>query len=135
MVKIVDFDNEATIGTPAVDIIRVLMLQSRNNVFEALEFCNKQEFNNIEPDYGVLKARLVTWFFELQSYLEDRGMEKKEFENLYKELTSGDLDKERMMKIICFFNNKLDKLNLTKLDIRKKYDKTKWEDENKEHGI
>ncbi len=132
MIKIVDFDNEATIGTPAVDIVRVLILQRRADVFEALEQYNKDNYANIQTDISVIKARLYSLFLELQGGLK-RRLKAKDYNDLVKQLDSK--EPKDVLKVILMLNEYLDSLNLTKIDTKKKYDKTRVEKEHKVKGL
>ena len=132
MIKIVDFDNEATIGTPDVDIVRVLILQRRADVFEALEQYNKDNYANIQTDISVIKARLYSLFLELQGGLK-RRLKAKDYNDLVKQLDSK--EPTDVLKVILMLNEYLDSLNLTKIDTKKKYDKTRVEKEHKVKGL
>jgi len=130
----VDFNNETTIGTPALDIVRVLILQARANVFEALEDYHKKESQGIDPGLYIVRARLTTWFLEHQAYLK-RTLKPEDYEPLARELVANKINKQRIMETIYLLNEILDGLNLTKLDIKKRYDRTRVEEENKIEGI
>lgn len=124
----VDFENETTIGTPAVDIVRVLILQRRADLFEAWESYNKEENQEIQTDLSIVKARLSTLFLELQGGLK-RRLKPLVYNKLVKDLESKEADE--LMKITLTLNEYLDGLNLTKIDTKKKYDKTRVEEEHK----
>lgn len=124
----VDFDNEVTIGTPAVDVVRILILQRRADVFEAWESYNKDTYSNIIGDLSVVRARLYSLFLELQGGLK-RRLTTKEYDKLVKDLKSEKA--EEILKVILTLNEYLDSLNLTKIDTKKKYDKTRVEKEHK----
>jgi len=130
--KMVDFDNETTIGTPAVDIVRVLILQRRADVFEAWELYNKEKYANQQTDISIVRARLFSLFLELQGGLK-RRLNPKEYTALVKDLE--DTKEEAVLKTILTLNEYLDSLNLTKIDTKKKYDKSRVEKEHKEKKL
>ena len=130
----VDFNNETTIGTPALDIVRVLILQARANVFEALEDYHKKESQGIDQGLHIVRARLITWFLEHQAYLK-RILKEEDYRKLSKDLTDNNINKTRILDTIYLLNEILDSLNLTKLDIKRRYDRTRVEEENKIEGI
>ena len=66
----VDFNNEITVGTPAADVVKILILQARANVFDSLEKYNRDKNRNIESDKATLKARLGTWFLEHEAFIK-----------------------------------------------------------------
>lgn len=129
----VDFDNEATIGTPAIDIIRVLVLQARAYTFEAWEDYHKKRAAGIEANLNVVYARLHAWFDELQAALK-RKLKKEDYRKL-KDGLAKNKDEQALRDVTYFLNGYLDEIKLTRLDTKKDYDKTGWESENKEAGI
>jgi len=130
--KMVDFDNEATIGTPAVDVVRILILQRRADVFEAWEQYNKDKYSNIQTDLSIVRARLFSLFLELQGGLK-RRLPPQEYTTLLYNLNSE--KQEDILGVILMLNEYLDSLNLTKIDTKKKYDKTRVEKEHKVKGL
>jgi hypothetical protein len=131
----VDFNDSATVGTPAVDIFRIEALQAQANAFEAFESYKKQKERGVNPDLSITKARLVTWFLIHQPYIR-RARKNDEYKQLHTALlVDDDLSEEKTIEIILYLNEILDKLNITKLDTRKVFDHTKWEQENKHHGL
>ncbi len=129
----VDFNNETTIGTSAVDIVRVLVLQSRKYTFEAWEKYRKQKACNIDADLSLVYSRLHAWFDELQASLK-RRMKPEEYKALKVKLNKKD-DETSLLDVTYFLNEYLDDIRLTRLDTKKDYDKTDWESENKAMGI
>lgn len=126
----VDFNNETTIGTPAVDIVRVLILQARYNLFEAWEYHQKMLFQGTEGNLSLVRARLGTMFLELQAGLK-RRLSKLEYQNLLNRLKDDTMTTDEAFDIICLFNDILDKINLTKIDTKKVYDSSRVEKEHK----
>lgn len=127
----VDFNNEATIGTPAVDVVRILILQRRSDFIEALERYNKMEYQNTSPDISIVKARLVSLFLELQAGLK-RRLKKESYTELMAKVYHEDM--AQVLEAFNYLNEYLDDIRLTRLDNRPKADKTKWEDVNKAYG-
>ena len=127
----VDFNNDVTIGTPAVDVVRILILQRRSDLIEALEKFNKMEYQNAGPDISVVRARLVSLFIELQAGLR-RRLKEKDFNSLEKAMGVG--DKNNILYCINFLNGYLDEIRLIRLDNKPNVDKTKWEEVNKAYG-
>lgn len=128
----VDFHNESTVGTPALDVVKILILQRRYDVFEALEIYNKDKLANQEVSNTLLKSRLFTWFVEIQASLK-RRLSKKDYEDLYNKITSD--DEGAILEAIFIMNEELDNINLTKIDQRKQFDTTNMLKENKMKGI
>lgn len=137
----VDFNNERTIGTPAVDIVRVLILQRRADLFEALEDYNKKDLAGFQAELNIVRARLFSLFLEIEAVLR-RRMSKEDYESLeinnIEEMKTRILeseDKKEIMKYVHFLNLQLDDIKLTRIDTRKSYDRTSWEEDNKADGL
>ena len=128
----VDFNNETTVGRPAIDIVRVLILQRRSDLFEAWEFYKKKESDGVERGFPTVKARLFSLFLELQPMFK-RRLKKENYEYLIK-LIESDEEKD-IMAAIYKINEELDDINLIKMDTKKSYDKTSWETENGEMNL
>ena len=130
----VDFNDSTTVGTPAVDIFRVEALQAQANTFEAFELYKKQKERGIDPDLAITKSRLVTWFLIHQPYIK-RTKKKNEYDAIHNVLlVDEEIEEEKVIEILLYLNELIDSLNITKLDTKKVYDKTKWEQENKMQG-
>ena len=137
----VNFENEATIGTPAVDIVRVLILQRRNDVLEAKEKLLSKEGQGFEVSTHIFRARLNTLFDEVEGALYRRYFNKQDIihKGVISEKTTYEwiVNKLRSKKIsdneeaFYFLNRWLDAIHLTRIDSRDNYDTTDIEMENK----
>lgn len=123
----VDFNNETTITTPAADVIKILILQRRNDFIEASESYLKGEFGGSTMEIDILKARLYSLFYELQAALK-RHYKPKEYEVLIKELKGQDYN--TLMNAFFKINEWLDYMKLTRVDTKQRYDSTRVETEN-----
>jgi len=128
----VDFNNETTVGIPAIDVVRILILQRRADVIEAFEKYYKTEANGIDGSTSLIYARLLSLFMELQGAIKRRYKEEKYLE-FVKDFDSTDI--EQMKKNFYFLNEYLDSIKLTMIDNKKQYDRNSWETDNKENGI
>jgi hypothetical protein len=128
----VDFDNDVTIGTPAIDIVRVLVLQRRNDLLEAIELYKKQDSQGINSDLATLKARTLSLFLELQAYLE-RKLKAEQYNKL-KEIVLNSNSFEDILTFVHDINYLLDELRLIRLDTKQVYNPTKYGEEDKVKG-
>lgn len=116
----VDFNNDNTIGTPAVDIVRVLVLEKRTNVIEALEAINKRIETNTDYDNNLLKARIQSLYWELEGMFKRKAEKdakyKEEFVKMKKDLFAKTASLERLSEIFSEFNTYLDQIRLTRID-------------------
>jgi hypothetical protein len=129
---VVDFNNEATIGTPASEVVKILILQRRYDMMEALEQYNKLQNQDQEADISVARARLFSLFLEIQAMLK-RRLTKEEYDDLFSQVESS--NKNQIMKAIYSINEQMDKISLTKIDTKRVYDTTRVEKENKIKGL
>lgn len=131
----VDFNTDATVSSPAANLVKILLLQARANALEALEFLNKKESSGVQFEQAMIKARLGTWFLEHQAYLE-RTMPTKDYKELYNKFTSKlffsttDLEKDEVLDLFIFLNKIMDKLRITKVDTKAVYDRSNIEEDN-----
>ena len=132
----VNFNNETTVSTPAANIVKLLVIEARYNSFLAFEEYNSKISVSINQNQGRVRARLGTWFLEHQAYL-DRTFKKAEdiieIDAVKTDLffNKKDLEYTRILEIIIFLNNVMDKLRITKLDTKQQYDTTDIEEDNK----
>lgn len=128
----VDFNNEATIGTPAVDIIRVLILEKRNFLIESIEHYHKIVNRGSEADDSVVKARAYTLWLEISALLK-RKNNKEEHQQLKKLLTQGSI--QDVIDGLVLINDLLDSIRLTRIDTRADIHPNKFEEYNATKGL
>ncbi len=128
----VDFNNDATITTPATDVEKILILQKRENFIDALEHCNKIDGMGGTADLSVARSRLHSLYLQLQASLK-RNMDPQTFLELEKDLKSEEL--QDILNAFFSISNWLDEIKLTRIDTKRKYDSSKVETENKARGL
>jgi len=120
----VDFDNDATVGTPPLDLVRILILQRHYDVLEALELYFKQKYNGQEMNIGLLRARMITLFYQLQAVLKRKLKEtnknkKTEYQILFEQVSNeGEVLEEDILSAFETINTLLDDLHLTRFDTK-----------------
>ena len=132
----VDFNNDTTItGRSAEDILRVIIMERRYNLFDAVENYVKldAEGNATERDAALIKARAYALFLEIEETVK-RHMEKDKegYANLLKCLNSNQYN--LLLEAVRILMSVLDKVKLTRLDTRRPYDQTRVATEDKEKG-
>jgi len=134
----VDFNDGNTIGTPASDIVRVLILEKRTNVIEAFESLAK---NSREDIYSLrmVRARLQSLYWELEGMLTRKSLGKNANVDLkeIKELLFGE-DKPTIASLIdCFskINMLLDDIKLTRIDNHVVIDTRYVENDNERFNV
>lgn len=131
----VDFNNDQTItGRSAEDILRVIIMERRYNLFEAIENYIKldSEGNISERELAVVKARLYSLFLEIEETvirnLKDEA-KVKELDLLMSSNNYADL-----LKAVKILMKILDVVKLTRLDTRIPYDSTRVTVEDRVKG-
>lgn len=121
----VNFNNEVTVGTPAVDVVRIIILNRWWDLQEAMEEFNKHKFFNKNYSNAIIKARALTLYYCTISMLKRKAMADK---------VKKMIDEDKIEDAYLEMSEVLDAVNLTKIDTRKSYDRTKIEEANKEAG-
>ena len=132
----VDFNNETTISVPAADIVRVLMLQRRNDCIEAREKLMSMGSKGFQVDSSIYRSRLFSYFMELEGMLF-RRFEKVEVSKGLSRYAwvlgrLGSKEAAELDEVFFFFNHLLDEIQLTKIDSKKQFDSSRVEIENRE---
>jgi hypothetical protein len=125
----VDFNNDTTVGTPAVDVERISILQRRYDVIEALEDYKKKRMMGSESPISFVRARLFSLFVELQAYLK-RKLSEKDYNDLLNTCLN-DNNEDNLVKAMFRINEELDSLRLIKVDTHIAYDATNVEEESR----
>lgn len=127
----VDFNNENTVTRSAIDIMRVLVLEKREDCLQALKGFNKQDYLQTDPPDSDFRARVSILYEELRSAIERTDSKlSKEIEKL---VHYGDF--AELLQGFRLLNKYLDKIKLTRLDINEDYDTTNIEEENERKGL
>lgn len=136
----VDFNNEATIGTPSANVVKILLLEARANVFEALELYNKKIMDNLQANQNILKSRVATWFLEHQAYIKRTIKKEKDYQKVYdrfKKLffSTEQMKDEELLDLIIELNELIDNLRITRIDIKTPYKREDIEEDNKQNDL
>ncbi len=136
----VDFDNEATVGTPSANVVKILILQARANALESLEHYNKQMSEGVQASQGTLKGRLGSWFLEHSPYIKrTKGSKEdlKEFEEIQDLIffNMKELEDLELKRIVNYLNEICDTIKLTRIDLKRAYDRTLIEEDNKNNEL
>jgi hypothetical protein len=128
----VNFDSDSTITTPPLDILKILMLQRREDVFSAIEAYKRDASKGIETGTAYIQSRIWGLWMQVEpSYKKNAKTE--EYEGLKKLVDSGDINE--LIKAIYIINAYLYDKHATKWDTKKTYDGTRSEIENRMKGL
>jgi len=129
----VNFNNETTVTTPAGDVVKILLLQRRADLFEAIEKYHKEIYQGVSSTLSIIRARLFSLFLEMQGALNRKLKELDYLTHL--DTIKNSTDFNSLLDETYFLNVQLDNMGLTKIDTRKQYDNTNVETENKVKGL
>lgn len=128
----VDFNSDQTIGTPARDVETITILQRRFEFIEAYEDYKKKRFMGANWSNAIVRARLISLFIQLYGILK-RRMTEEEFNN-FRENVFNSKEEKDILECMYYISDLLDKLNITKIDNIRAYDRTNAEAENLAKG-
>lgn len=127
-----------TLTTPPGIILKILILERRKDLIDAIEEYNNKKFLNAGWPVNKLKALLYSLYFEIDAGLrKEFDKNKKGEKNLYKELKENMKSKEfvKLMLAFEFIEDFLYKKNLTRWDLKQHYDTSNVELENYYKGV
>lgn len=131
----VDYNNETTISTPAIDIVRVSILQKRDYLIEAIESYNKMSSENRRPSFHIVQARLCSYFLQVGSMLKRRWKDDKEKYSFIKSrCLSQETKPDEVYKIFEIIDEELDGVQLIRIDSRVQIKNASIETSNKFKG-
>lgn len=128
----VDWENNATVAVPAYDLLRILILQRRDNFLEALEAFNRAKYQGVQARSYEVKARLISYYEELHSALT-ADMEDDKVKEFEKKIYSDEVDE--LVQAYREINKFLYDKKLTQFDTKIRYDSTRAEKENSTRGM
>ena len=136
--RMVDFNDGSTITTAPREIIKIMILERRKYVIDAIEDYQKKRAHGIDAPLGLIKARLLALHLELAAGLSRRCESKKDLKRKYwadrVEITAN-TDYENLIDIFQKLEGYLDDIRLIRIDSIKTYDSTNVEAENLEKGV
>jgi hypothetical protein len=128
----VNFNNETTVTQAPADLVKITRLEKRYNLFEALEAYYKDDLQGQDTDRElvVVAVRALNLMWELQGELKRK---KKDLILIRDNLLSQ--NKIKIIQEIEDLNLFCDEIGLTRIDVKKIYDTTRVENENREKKI
>lgn len=136
----VDFNNEATVSTPPGEVVKIVVLERREQCIEALESYHNVEAANLETGHklSILKARVMAFWYEVQAMVKRRLAKGAPGETTYDEVEEAintAKTEEELVGAYKWLNEFVDSMGLTFIDSRAKYDRTRVEDSNTKKGL
>lgn len=129
----VDFNKDATVATPAADILRILILQRRNDFIESKEAYRKANLSHGIDEVHVARARLESFWDEIEAiYYRDNGETK--WQKFLEQVKDADTF-EKIEDVFHDLNHWLDTKRLIRIDTKRQYDTTSVATEDEENGL
>jgi hypothetical protein len=132
---VVDFNNESTVATPPGEVVKIVVLERREQVIEALESYYVSVAGSRETHHKVatLRARVMAFWFQVQAMARRRLKDNKydEVERSIGEARSF----EELVGAFEWLNEFVDDMGLTFIDGRARYDRSRVEDANTKKGL
>lgn len=89
----VDFNNENTIGTPAAEVVKIIILNRWWDLQEARESYYKNKYSGVNSNLSIVRARTRTLFDTLQASIK-RRYKQEDFELLKDKSENGKKEKD-----------------------------------------
>ena len=125
----VDFQNENTTSTPPTDLLKILIIQRRNDIIDAIESYNKLKFLHTDVPDNIIRARMLSLYYELGHALQRwLGKELGDFKDFKKTMAHGDI--KEVIELFEKINEHLDIKKITRVDTRQSFDRKDTEEEN-----
>jgi len=109
-----DYGIDSTKVSSSSELQKMAIIIRRYNVIEALEHYEKLKFENRGLYINSLRARLISYFTELQAMLE-RRLSKEDYEKLFYDCFYSTKE-DCIIKAIFRLNNELDRILLIRID-------------------
>lgn len=127
-----------SISQPPEWILKILIIQSRDNVKTALERYYADQGKGINPDISKLKSRTIGLFFEIRNSFQEDYDKSKNIKENFEDFERGLLDAKNFKTLYeanVKLNDFLYKKKLIKFDNRAVYNSGRPEEENKVHHL
>lgn len=129
-----DFNSEATIGKAPEEVLKLMILERRSYVIDAIEGYYKFKHQGVNPQINIVISRIKGLYYEIAGALQ-RSISKKEFSELKEKLFKDKLNIQDAEEIFNTIQEWLDTKHVTRFDTRTQYNKTSTETENKHKGL
>lgn len=123
--KMVNFEETANVTTPFTEVVKLTILQRRNDCIEAIEHHRKKKLAGYDMDDHVVRARLYSLWLEVASGYKDMNKDEN-LGNIIEETK----DFSELISIYEKIDLYLYRIRLTKIASFRSYDTTNTEEEN-----
>lgn len=137
----VDFNSANTVSTPPGDVFKIVVLERREQVIEALESYHSIEGSGIELQHklSIIRSRVLAFWYQIQAMVLRRiGAKPRKDAHTYEEVSRAIYKAKTfddLREAYEWMNNFVDEMGLTKIDTRRNYDDYDIEEANELEGI
>lgn len=138
----VDFNNDSTVSTPPGDVVKIVVLERREQVIEALESFHFVDHGKQDTSHklAMLYSRIMALWYQIQAMVYRRlgkakGTDDDPSYAMIELLIVKATKKEEMIEAYQWMNCFIDDMGLTFIDSRARYDRTNIEDSNVKKGM
>ena len=131
----VDFTKDTMVGIAPLNIVKIGILEARENFILAYE-----DYSNIEEGQGTpstryIIARMRSWFLKMQAYLKRKFDEADYLLIRDTIMYDKNIELDTLLDLYYQLNQEMDAMGLTKIDTREVIDRTNVELVNRSHGL
>ena len=126
------YSGEQTTAVSPQDLIKVVIIQRKEDFIEALESYNLYISKGADPNTHVIKARLISLFLCVQPAMKRTYTD---YDHVHKVINWDLRNITEIQDCFNHINTWLDFIEITRIDNKKRYNSLNAEDENKAKGI
>jgi len=131
---VANFEDTASVTTPFTEVVKLTILQRRNDCIESMEHYQKKVLQGYDTDPHVFRSRLYSFWLEIASgyseAMSKKNSEDKDFVPVSERILSKESTPDDLNKIFSELDLYIYRSRLTKIASFKAYDTTIAESEN-----
>jgi hypothetical protein len=139
---VVDFNNDTTVATPPGEVVKIVVLERREQVIETLEEYHRLESSDVDTHHKerLVRARVMAFWYQIQAMVKRRlkgaqGTEDDPTYDMVEEEIAEAKEIDDLIDAFEWMNQFVDDMGLTFIDGRERYDRKRVEDANMKKGL
>lgn len=132
----VDFNNESTVATPPGEVMKIVVLERREQCIEALESYFHTEGAGLDASHKLMtvRSRILALWYQVKA-MAKRRLKPEEYEEVVTDFGNLKAQEEQLLMAFDWLNQFVDDMGLTYIDSRERYDRRRVEDTNTKKGL
>lgn len=131
----VNFEAEQTVATPAAEVVKILILQRRDNALNALIHYQRQKVGGSQGNIASVSEAVLALFLEVSAALKRKWKGERQKEYITLKTSCHSLKFETLYAAYETICDELDAWGLTRVDTKEVYDTRNAEGENERGGF